>query len=268
MTNINAGFPCAQNILKRVEERSERECTALDAHKELELVSRASFLLPDDLLSSSGPAFLLLLPRVSVCLWEMQNRFTVYFCNPEKSLGLKHTSVWPEQGAMSSFSTPGCWCARGGGGSCRALCTRVDLCCCPQAGLSHQLLTTGVWGAPESPRLSLPVSGVFPPVTPADAGSGRPCALTQPAPCISPPPCLCPSLGRPLPSLCGRTHWPCQAHLRAWSSERSVPPESSLQSRGHAGGVRECVCSQCWANVDPSVLKHWLVCLAPGVSWS
>ncbi|XP_023618271.1 ephexin-1 isoform X1 [Myotis lucifugus] len=30
-----------QNILKRVEERSERECTALDAHKELELVVKA-----------------------------------------------------------------------------------------------------------------------------------------------------------------------------------------------------------------------------------
>lgn len=36
---VNADFPCAQNILKRVEERSEHECTALDAHKELELVS-------------------------------------------------------------------------------------------------------------------------------------------------------------------------------------------------------------------------------------
>ncbi|EHH21773.1 hypothetical protein EGK_04909 [Macaca mulatta] len=30
-----------QNILKRVEERSERECTALDAHKELEMVVKA-----------------------------------------------------------------------------------------------------------------------------------------------------------------------------------------------------------------------------------
>ncbi|XP_063093167.1 ephexin-1 isoform X4 [Cavia porcellus] len=30
-----------QNILKRVEERSERECTALDAHRELELVVKA-----------------------------------------------------------------------------------------------------------------------------------------------------------------------------------------------------------------------------------
>ena len=40
----SADSPCAQNILKRVEERSEREGTALDAHKELELVSRASSL--------------------------------------------------------------------------------------------------------------------------------------------------------------------------------------------------------------------------------
>lgn len=39
VTKANADSPCAQNILKRVEERSERECTALDAHKELELVS-------------------------------------------------------------------------------------------------------------------------------------------------------------------------------------------------------------------------------------
>lgn len=37
---------CAQNILKRVEERSERECTALDAHKELELVSMRSLFFP------------------------------------------------------------------------------------------------------------------------------------------------------------------------------------------------------------------------------
>ena len=42
MTKLNADFACAQNILKRVEERSEREGTALDAHKELELVSCAS----------------------------------------------------------------------------------------------------------------------------------------------------------------------------------------------------------------------------------
>lgn len=39
IARINADFPCAQNILKRVEERSERECTASDAHRELELVS-------------------------------------------------------------------------------------------------------------------------------------------------------------------------------------------------------------------------------------
>lgn len=39
---VNADFPCAQNILKRVEERSEHECTALDAHKELEQVSGLS----------------------------------------------------------------------------------------------------------------------------------------------------------------------------------------------------------------------------------
>lgn len=38
---LKADFPCAQNILKRVEESSEREATALDAHKELELVSSA-----------------------------------------------------------------------------------------------------------------------------------------------------------------------------------------------------------------------------------
>lgn len=47
---------CAQNILKRVEERSERECTALDAHKELELVSMRSVfpstLLPRPVLPS------------------------------------------------------------------------------------------------------------------------------------------------------------------------------------------------------------------------
>lgn len=35
----NAAPSCLQNILKRVEERSEREGTALDAHKELEMVS-------------------------------------------------------------------------------------------------------------------------------------------------------------------------------------------------------------------------------------
>lgn len=35
---------CLQNILKRVEERSEREGTALDAHKELEMVSSGSRL--------------------------------------------------------------------------------------------------------------------------------------------------------------------------------------------------------------------------------
>nr|XP_021546032.1 ephexin-1 [Neomonachus schauinslandi] len=44
-----------QNILKRVEERSERECTALDAHKELEMVSCASsFFLPNELLLKQG----------------------------------------------------------------------------------------------------------------------------------------------------------------------------------------------------------------------
>lgn len=45
MRKLNADFACAQNILKRVEERSEREGTALGAHKELELVSCA-FLFP------------------------------------------------------------------------------------------------------------------------------------------------------------------------------------------------------------------------------
>lgn len=43
MMKLSVDSPCAQNILKRVEERSEREGTALDAHKELELVSGASF---------------------------------------------------------------------------------------------------------------------------------------------------------------------------------------------------------------------------------
>lgn len=36
---INPAFPPLQNILKKVEEKSDRENTALDAHKELETVS-------------------------------------------------------------------------------------------------------------------------------------------------------------------------------------------------------------------------------------
>lgn len=77
---------CAQNILKRVEERSERECTALDAHKELELVSglpRPVCPVNCSLLCTHLPA-----PGPSVCLWEMQVHFTICFYNPEKSLGL------------------------------------------------------------------------------------------------------------------------------------------------------------------------------------
>lgn len=37
--SINTGFSPLQNILKKVEEKSDRESTALDAHKELETVS-------------------------------------------------------------------------------------------------------------------------------------------------------------------------------------------------------------------------------------
>lgn len=36
---VNTAFAPLQNILKKVEEKSERETTALDAHKELETVS-------------------------------------------------------------------------------------------------------------------------------------------------------------------------------------------------------------------------------------
>lgn len=91
---VNAAPPCAQNILKRVEERSERECTALDAHKELELVS-------------GPPAFLVLLPCRWASLWKIQINFSICFCNPGKSLGLTVGQVWSEQRGRSSFSTPG-----------------------------------------------------------------------------------------------------------------------------------------------------------------
>lgn len=37
--SINTAFSPLQNILKKVEEKSDRESTALDAHKELETVS-------------------------------------------------------------------------------------------------------------------------------------------------------------------------------------------------------------------------------------
>lgn len=42
----NEAPPCLQNILKRVEERSDREGTALDAHKELEMVSCSLLCVP------------------------------------------------------------------------------------------------------------------------------------------------------------------------------------------------------------------------------
>lgn len=70
-----------------MEERSERECTALDAHKELEMVSCASSsFLPSELFSlsghlPSGPAS----SSVAVSL-EIANSFLISAFAIEKSL--------------------------------------------------------------------------------------------------------------------------------------------------------------------------------------
>lgn len=91
----NEAPPCLQNILKRVEERSDREGTALDAHKELEMVSPRDHFPSKSLSLVASP--------VTVSSWH-----SVYseidFCNPEESLGLEknHTQC----GFISAFSTP------------------------------------------------------------------------------------------------------------------------------------------------------------------
>ncbi|XP_030890665.1 ephexin-1 [Leptonychotes weddellii] len=89
-----------QNILKRVEERSERECTALDAHKELEMVSCASsFFLPNELFSlsghlPSGPAS----SSVAVSL-EIANSFLIsaFAIEKEPRFPCSHTPLSLEQ---------------------------------------------------------------------------------------------------------------------------------------------------------------------------
>ena len=76
-----------------MEERSEREGTALDAHKELELVSRASSLhISQSTVFSSRPTSLSCSLLSWYCLWKMQIHFHICSGNSEKSPGPKNKS--------------------------------------------------------------------------------------------------------------------------------------------------------------------------------
>lgn len=131
LMKVNADFPCAQNILKRVEERSERECTALDAHKELELVSGLPLpAFPNKPLprldSPSRPCSLACQCGFGKCKCTL----VFAFATQRRCWGRTTGQVWPEHSGMASFSTRLSVTTRELG-SGRAVFTHLGLCCHP-----------------------------------------------------------------------------------------------------------------------------------------